>query len=239
MPTYWNRFVFVAAAAAGLVMASSARVNAAVIIGNSADAGVDDNNAGTPQITAGTNPSSTFRIGYSGLASRAGVYPFLLPDLGAVSNPFTTASVAMTASTAPNVTLPSAIDLAGLPTRTSPTVLGTDFSAAATPIQAGFLPTSGTPGVYSTNTDGSSALLAYLNAAYADGAGAGRYVFLRLKPTTEGGSVSYFTGYNINAAENGSAASRPVITYSVPEPGSLALVVGGIATMLLRRRNCR
>jgi hypothetical protein len=213
---------------------SATQANAATIVSSTADAGVQFPTGGTAEVSAGTETSNAFRVGFSGTAGRAGVYPFLLPNVGAIAAPFTAASVNFYAGSSPTATLPAAINLDGLSPRSTATVVGTDYSAAATSIQAAFLPTAGTTGNYTTSATGSAALLAYLNTAYAGGTGAGSYVFLRLAPASQG--TSSFTGYNIATAEAGNTSQRPTITYTaVPEPAALGLL-GGAALLTLRRR---
>lgn len=131
-----------------------------------------------------------------------------------------------------------------------PTVLSADFyagnsDASATRIQDNILtPSSPTrsskPWPYAsftTSDSGNAALAAYLNAMYANGANAGKYVFLRLSPDL----ASMPTGnnaYNITSANAGNDFEHPTITYTVavaaiPEPATItALASAGIALLV-------
>lgn len=134
-------------------------------------------------------------------------------------------------------------DLYGLTRRASPTVLGTDFydSASANPagtlIQPTILPrtlaNAETP--LSTSASGDAALLNYLNAQYANGAGAGQYVFLRFSANTATPNTE--SGFDIYSAEATTAANRPVITYTVvPEPAAGCVFACGALALLAGRR---
>jgi hypothetical protein len=86
-------------------------------------------------------------------------------------------------------------------------------------------------------TGGNANLVAYLNAQYADGSGAGQFVFLRLKPdasvTVEG------ERFRLATADSAAAeALRPTLNYTaaVPEPTTLALA-GFAGLGLLARRH--
>lgn len=167
----------------------------------------------------------------------AAVFVFQLPDLGNVANPFASATFTATlqSSNAPFSFNPysHALDLYGVASRAVGTVLASDFylggtGGETTPgtslIQARFIDGTTSPG-YTTNSDsfapgtnfptspsGSNALVTYLNAQYAGGAGAGRFVFLRVNSNYQNGSYSGVTLYSGDAA---SAANRPAITYTL------------------------
>jgi hypothetical protein len=107
---------------------------------------------------------------------------------------------------------------------------------AASLLQDAFLhPDSpGNRAVIHTTPDGSTALTDWLNAAYADGANAGKFVFLRLSPDGPEGSLPW-SGYQVMTALAGGAEEKPALTYSiVPEPATLGLLALGAG--LLRRR---
>ena len=138
---------------------------------------VVDQNATTMLLGAG---------GSSPYVDRCAVYVFQLPDLGAVADPFTNAFFSFNFSASEGTLKDN--DLYGLGRRGSAAVLGSDYygqTATSDPSDATFLQanilTNGTPlGTLETSSDGSAALLAYLNTQYDSGAGIGEYVFLRL-----------------------------------------------------------
>jgi len=172
------------------------------------------------------------------------VLPFGLPDLGAVSNPFLSANFGVQVFQIGAATVTD-IDLYAVRVSPNPAIATTDwyngaaFDPTATLIQGSFLtPTSpggsggsGSPNNF-TDATGDANLLGFLNTAYADGAGAGQFVFLRLSY----GSDTFASGwdaYNITVREAGGQGEWPVITYtSVPEPGAAALAALGSALLL-------
>jgi hypothetical protein len=133
------------------------------------------------------------------------------------------------------------IDLYGLGARTAPAVVGGDYYAGpsdltdATLLQDNILvaahPNQGVETVTSSSA-ASAALAAYLNAQYGvDGAGAGRYVFLRLSPDTVPPNED--TGMDVAFAEN--SMGKPQLTVEfVPEPTSVLWI--GMAIWTCRRR---
>lgn len=155
---------------------------------------------------------------------RCAVFPFQLPNLGPVENPFTTAAFTVNYEGKENDPLGN-ISVYGIGSRPSNTILGTDYWAAtpsldptdATLLQSTLIPSGSSEfGLKTTDENGSANLLAYLNAQYAGGAGAGRYVFLRLAAdTTQAGGTSR---YRITSANGALAASNnalwPRLTYS-------------------------
>jgi hypothetical protein len=144
------------------------------------------------------------------------------------------------------------VDLYGLPSRTAPDAFGSDYYAgatfdpAATLIQAAFLtpatvsgggtvPQSGAH--VTTTAAGGDAMLAYLNAEYAGGAGASQFVFLRL--SIAGDAPEGNVAYTLMASNAGETWSHPVINYTIapiPEPASAALLAAGAALLFTRRR---
>jgi hypothetical protein len=160
---------------------------------------------------------------------------FQLPELGAVSNPFTTATFSVnfankSGSPAYNV------DLYGLAAQATPTLPTTVFHANSTVdgrpgitlIQQDFATT--TTALGSLSTSGGN-LLAYLNAQYNAGAGAGQYVVLRFNPDSSTLGTTA-VGYNFSSVDNGTNPI-PSITYTaIPEPGGGALLLlGGMGLM--------
>ncbi|MDA1204640.1 MAG: hypothetical protein O3A75_10125, partial [Verrucomicrobia bacterium] len=121
------------------------------------------------------------------------VIPFQLPDFGAVADPFTSATFGVNLYNKLNATVTD-LDLYAVRVSASPQIATTDWYNGSAPdpnatlIQASFLtPASTTTSVGPesgpnnlTDEAGSAALLAYLNAAYDSGNGAGQFVFLRV-----------------------------------------------------------
>ncbi len=148
-----------------------------------ADASVRDNN-GISDITTATTLLGAG--GSSPFVDRCTVYVFQLPDLGPVANPFSAAALTFHYS-AKQGTLKKN-DLYGLGRRAANTVLTTDYHGSTTAIditdatllQVEILTNTTPLGLINTSLNGSVALTDYLNAQYANGAGIGQYVFLRL-----------------------------------------------------------
>jgi autotransporter-associated beta strand protein/T5SS/PEP-CTERM-associated repeat protein len=158
------------------------------------------------------------------------VIPFRLPNFGAVANPFTSASFGVNLIQVGSSTVTD-LDLYAVRVSDTPQIATTDWYNGSEPdpnatlIQASFLtPTSTTTSVGAqsgpnnlTDAAGSAALLAYLNSAYNGGAGAGRFVFLRVSY----GSDNFATGWDAykfttrNAALEGDA---PVINFTSSTP---------------------
>jgi hypothetical protein len=177
------------------------------------------------------------------VGGRAAVYAFQLPDLGAVANPFLSASFSFGVGGIDTNTATTLVngDLYGLGSRTSSTVATGDYylgsgddTTDATKLQDSILAAGVTTANSTVTTDvaGSAALLAYLNSEYAGGAGVGEFVFLRLSP--DKAITVNATGYNVYTA-NEATNPKPTITYeAIPEPASLGLF--GLAGMALVRR---
>ncbi len=174
------------------------------------------------------------------------VIPFQLPDFGAVADPFTSATFGVNLYQKGNATVTD-LDLYAVRVSTSPQIATTDWYNGSAPdpnatlLQAGFLtPASTTESVGPesgpnnfTDEAGSAALLAYLNAAYDGGNGAGQFVFLRVSyasDTFPSGSDAYqFT--TRNAALEGDA---PVINFTsavAPLPPDATYTVSGSAVV--------
>lgn len=116
------------------------------------------------------------------------VYIFELPNLGVRANPFTSAIFTCRVTNAHNTFGNFAIDLYGLPSRASSTVLGTDYytgssdTTNATKLVDNFVnwPNSSSIPATGDKTTSVAALVTYLNAQYDNGNGIGKFVFLRL-----------------------------------------------------------
>ena len=135
----------------------------------------------------------TVRVGdwFSGLDSTNNaclVIPFRLPDAGIVANPFTSAQLEVFLQE--NTLLPaSVIDLYVVRTAPSNTVLSSDYYQGSaegngTRVVPDFISSSTVASNIISSTD--AALLNELNTAYANGAGAGDYVFFRLNHGVDG-----------------------------------------------------
>ncbi len=170
------------------------------------------------------NTSSGLLPGGSGSPAqdRSSVFVFQLPNLGAVADPFEFAdfrfNVSLIESGPPNV------DLYGIPRRSSPSVLASDYYGEtsvpdptnATLLQTDILTSSLGTGLKSTGISGRTALRDFLNGQYAGGAGAGEYVFLRLSTNSPPGGVKRYT---VTSADGGVASpvdTRPRIVYNEP-----------------------
>lgn len=179
------------------------------------------------------------------------VIPFQLPTLGAVVNPFSSASFSLVQTGGINTFANLGIDLYGLERRGAATVLGSDYfagasdSTGATLLQNDFITSNtGSPTASGTTfTFSGASLVSYLNASYADGAGAGQYVFLRL--SLDRTPNDFFKTVSFNTADSTNALLRPQIAFTataVPEPAAvgaamgLLMVVAALARRRLRRQ---
>lgn len=197
------------ASVAGLALALLASVGrAGVINGDTADAGIAGSSVvdlASGEVWAGCQ--DWYQL-------RHFVAVFQLPNLGADAAPFTSATL--------NLTLVAAwgsghvkADLIQIPARSSASVLGTDVSAG-TGIAGSFFSTSSPLGTKTIDVK------AFLNAQYAGGAGAGKYVFFRLSGNDYG-----HTYLGIATANNATASNRPRIDYDyTPQPpaGTVVLI---------------
>ena len=183
-------------------------------------------------------------------ANSVAVFFFQLPDLGSVSAPFSTATLSIGFSAYAGGGQNGIIaDIYGLGVQATKTaqnsmyfVGANDTTGGVTKIADDFLSSSS----YSANSlittsVASSALADYLNAAYANGANAGKYVVLRISPESAS-QLTGASGYNLASFSNATIA--PFITYSVaaiPEPSAIAAIFGlavlGCAGILRMRRN--
>ncbi len=177
------------------------------------------------------------------------IYAFKLPSLGNVSNPFASATLGLTFY-AKDGTPGFNIDLYGLGTSASSTVVGSDYysgSGDSTPgvtlLEANILtPSTATTTADSPNNVFSTSLAGYLNAEYADGANAGDYVILRFSADQSG--ITSDVNYHIESNPgNGTPGDLPQISYTlapVPEPSSIALFgMAGLASLMVVRRHRR
>lgn len=182
------------------------------------------------------------------------VLPFELPNFGAVNDPFTTADLGVQVYEKGNATVTN-IDLYGVRVDADPAIAASDWYNGATPdpnatlIQAGFL-TPASPAIGAgmpnnfTDAAGDLALTDYLNDAYAGGANAGQFVFLRLSYASDT-FASGWDAYKITVREAALVGDAPVIAYEssfsvIPEPSGVALLglLTGAAMVQRRRLHC-
>ena len=143
-----------------------------------------------PSILTSTAMDANLYSGRGGSGStvdRCVVLPFLLPSLGTIANPFTEASLTFNLESNNFPPADCNLDLYGLAARAAPTVLADDFysetdvadpAIGTTRLQDNLCTPATSAGLISTGTN--SALINYLNAQYAGGTNAGKFVFLRL-----------------------------------------------------------
>ena len=174
------------------------------------------------------------RQGTGGAFHQAVVFPFQLPDFGAVPQPFTNAEFIFRLAGKDSVSGFN-LDLYGLPSRTSSGVLpsppsttnrgdffmggflggpANDNASGVVKIQDNIATPTTSAGTVQTNIAGASQLATFLNAQYNNGAGAGRWIFLRLSTDAVPGGASR---YNIATAEQSTPENRPRIRYNFTE----------------------
>jgi hypothetical protein len=187
--------------------------NSAAIFGETSDTDVRADGTASPANGSSMLPGASG----SPAVDRAAVYVFKMPDFGAVANPFTSATFRFNLAAITNT--PPNVDLYGLGSRATATVLASDYygqTATADPSDATFLQNniliSSMPiGLVVTSSSGGTALKNYLTAQYAGGAGAGKYVFLRLSTDSVSTSARRYT-----VASAVSASAGPQIIYNLP-----------------------
>ena len=205
---------------------------AASILANANDGQLEKRSEWPPgTVTVQDNGNWNASVGeWYGSGLTTAVIPFRLPNFGAVADPFTSASFGVNLYQVGNSTVTD-LDLYAVRVSDSPQIATTDWYNGSAPdpnatlIQASFLtPTSTTTSVGPesgpnnlTDAAGSAALLAYLNSAYNGGAGAGRFVFLRLSY----GSDSFAAGwdaYNFTTRNAALEGDAPVINFTSTTP---------------------
>ncbi|MGJ8723390.1 MAG: hypothetical protein ACSHYB_02445 [Roseibacillus sp.] len=202
-----------------------------------------------PQVHPDTNGFFSANAGeWFGPGLTTIVLPFELPSLGAVTNPFTSADLGVMVHEMGNATITD-LDLYAVRTSATPAILisdwynGSAFDGSATLIQESFLTPASSVGFVgapnnNTNALGDAALLNYLNTAYASGAGAGDFVFLRLSYGSDSLAAGW-DAYKITVREAGQMGEWPVIEYTaIPEPSAMSLSALSLL-LTLRRRNRR
>ena len=209
---------------AGLASLSCMSVSAQIIYSEDTDLSLKLSRTDNATISSNGPNETANPVGKSGAGSgfdRAAVFVFQIPDLGAMDNPFGSASLGLflfqdTADAAVNG------DLYGLGRRASSEVLLDDYygrEAAADPtdatlIQDNFLTAGGSPvnALTATSSEGSQALADYLNAQYEGGAGIGQYVFLRVN--TDADTTRRWNFTSVNGA-NGDLSMTPQLSFLV------------------------
>jgi hypothetical protein len=163
----------------------------------SADAEARLAGAGDGGGTVAAQTSAELHVGNAnnGGSAYSPVYAFLLPDVGAVANPFTTATFTVGLSTATSTFGGNNVDVYGLTARTASIILagdaycGANDTTGATKLHDNWVNLNVSPApATGLRTVSNAALVAYLNTQYASGAGAGKYVFIRLSPDSAGNS---------------------------------------------------
>lgn len=148
------------------------------------------------------------------------VFPFQLPDLGPATAPFVSASFVVNYASK-NTTVLGNVDVYGLGRRAASVVLTNDYwngtntvdTTDATLLAQDLVTANST--AYGEKTVTGVALLNYLNAQYANGAGVSNYVFLRL--STDAPQSGASSRYDFTASEGGTAGppdTRPRLTFS-------------------------
>lgn len=181
----------------------------------------------------------------SGLFYMEGFFVFQLPDLGAIVNPFTEATLSFAFSGYPgNGQVGVVTDVYGFAASSTSTlntsmfyIGANDTTSGVTKLADNFL-NSASYAADTVFTLSGTTILDYFNAQYAGGSGAGKYIVLRFNPdatpTSSGNS-----GYNLYG-DSAVDAFKPSFTFTtVPEPNSLALLFLGATTLLGLTRNRR
>ena len=203
--------------ALGLVTLAASTASAAIIQGDVADSLANGAGVNDPTI----QPGSFFFF-----EQRTYVSVFQLPDVDAIANPFSAATLSLYLNSAGGT---GWVQLAfhGTSARVLPTVLGSDAGGGSALNFS--LTTSAAVGEFKSISNAS--LLTFLNTEYAVGAGANKYVFFSSRPTDVGDA-----SWSFETANSATPANRPTLDVTViPEPTSLGLL-GASALFGLRRR---
>jgi hypothetical protein len=211
-----------------LLAVSSLHAQTSTIYGLTADRQV--NSAG---VLSDTTP---MQVGYSGSTGMNAVVVFQLPTLPA-GKEFDAASLRLYQNGRDGTPAFNA-DLYGVAISASSAVLASQyyagaFDSASILIKDNLLTSaSGTGSIYAT----ASELTDFLNAVYANGSGAGKYVFLRVNPDISG--LNNYTRYKFYSADySGGAYYWPALTYGTVDAQlgweSLPLGGGGYVTGLV------
>ena len=187
----------------------------------------------TPSILASTAADATLfagRSGTGGTVDRCVVFPFQLPDLGATATPFLDATFSFDLVSNDLSPLTCNLDLYGLGVRTVSTVLASDYHSetntpdANTRLHDDLCTAATAAGIISSS---SSALVNYLNAQYANGANAGKWVFLRLSKDTANGTNS--KKFLVTSADGASVANGGSPDYTLWPRIGFTATAGNVA----------
>lgn len=211
-----------------LLAASSGSAQTSTIYGLTADRQV--NSAGA------LSDTTPMQVGYSGSTGMNAVVVFQLPTLPA-GKEFDAASLRFYQNGRDGAPSFNA-DLYGVAISASSAVLAShyytgSFDSASILVKDNLLTSaSGAGSVYAT----ASELTDFLNAVYANGAGAGKYVFFRINPDISG--LNNYTRYKFYSADySGGAYYWPSLTYGTADSQlgweSLPLGGGGYVTGLV------
>lgn len=205
---------------AAVALAASAMTAQAssTIYGLTADRQVDS--------AGGLSDVSTMMSGYSGSMGMTPVVVFQIPTLAA-GQQFSATSISLYLQ-GNNGTPVFNGDLYGLGASSSSSVLASDFyvgsaDVASTLLQRAFYTPAMTGGRVTTSAND---LTIYLNNIYANGSGAGQYVFFRVSPDIAG--LSNYTRYMTYSADTTLGAFYwPQLTYSTATIGWSTVPLGG------------
>ncbi len=214
--------------ALGLVGASFAQTTNIAIYSDAADGMLEVRDT-LPPVSPWPGIQNTtdwqFSVGeWYGPGLTAAVMPFKLPDFGAVTDPFQSADFGVNYFQKGTAAVTD-LDLYALSRiDASPAISGNDwyngstFDPSATLIQAGFI-TPFTPmptNKPNTFTDGAAdaTLLNFLNTAYAGGANAGKFVFLRVNYHGDTYATTW-DAYNFTSRNAGLVGDWPVINVEI------------------------
>ncbi len=195
----------------------------------------------------GKTTDTTVRVGDNGTnaSEQVIIIPFKLPSLPAGAT-ITSANLSVyLAQLANSKSLAGSIDVYGLGRRATNTVLASDYfegaygtdATDATAIQTGLASKTSTVGTLGLNASGISSLTSYLNAQYANGAGANQYVFLRLNAESDQLKSRYWKFATANASTVSQKPSLsitfdvPVIVVTPAAPSNLALQTTSASTI--------
>ena len=227
------------AATASTLFAILPQARGITIYSDAADGQVEMRSDWTSPAIQNTNDWSMGVGEWYGNGLLSAVMPFQLPDVGMVTNPFTSATFGVNLFEMGNATVTD-LDLYGVRVNEFPEISASDYYSGAGPdpgatlIQASFLTPASGPNNF-TDEAGSAALLAYLNSAYDGGAAAGEYLFLRVSY----GSDTYASGwdaYKFTSRNAGLEGDWPALSV-VPEPGTYALLA--LSALALAAHNVR
>lgn len=184
---------------------------------------------------------TTYRVGQGAVADASNyqmaVIPFLLPDLPAGERIDTASlSIEVTQNAYANQSSGQNLNIVGVRSAASSTVLAADFSGGTTVASSVLYMDYAVPGIVADHTFSSADLADYLQSIYdAPGYVSGStYVFLRLAPNEPDVRAN---SYLIIASANHTTATVPTLTLTtIPEPATVGMLGLGTLMMLMIRR---